>query len=132
MPTNQKKIEISFISDDEFISFNESKALKNYLRDVDISDEIEVKPVRESLKSDEAGGDLLSILSIVANAPVVSYLIQSLTAWIKSRANNKKASAANLKFKIKTQKGDELTLDINNIGDNETEIINNLVAILNK
>ncbi len=132
MPSTQSEFEIRIDSEDKSLSFKESKALRNFLRDQDFADDIKVEQQRQILSDDDAGGELLSILSVMANAPVIGYLSQSLIAWIKSRADNKKAAASNLKFNIKTESGSEFSIDANNIGDNEMEIINRIIGLVQK
>jgi hypothetical protein len=120
----ETELTIIIAGDDSEESLSQANSLKNHLSDFGLISKISRAPVGP----DEAGGELLPILTVVA--PIAVEVVKLIGEWIKSRPARKKVKPSGIKIKIRDKNGKEIELDVSNIEGNEKEVMEKISKIL--
>ena len=111
---------ISFASDDKEAALVQMGYMKAYLDDY----AIESNQRRKKIGKDEAGGELLPILTVLT--PLAIEIIKNISSWIKSKDKDADAKVAKLKVKITNKNGDEVEFDASDFSKTEQELVDKL------
>ena len=125
-------VTISFSSEDDELSYEQSKSLRLFIEDDDISDKLDINQSRAKLKDDEAGGAILSVISVVIGSPLFGEFIKILAEWIKSKLASERNKEGRISIDIDLGDGRKAKFEADSTEMSEKEILDKLGEILVK
>lgn len=112
----ETELTITVAAPEKEVALTQTGFMKAYLKDHGVM----TAQQRKAVAPDEAGGELLPILTVIA--PIAMELIKAIVSWFQTKASK----VPNLKVKIKNQAGEEIELDASNFSERESELIKKL------
>ena len=133
METKTTNFQIFIESEDSDAAFEESKALRKFLENSDLEDDLEVKQTRKKLEADDAGGLMEAGIQLLCATPAIVQVAGTLYTWIKNRGKKNVEEQKPMKITIQAANGEMITIDVAQLqttGPSDKELLGNLMKLL--
>lgn len=113
------EFKIKVISEDEDFALQQSQNLKDWIEDDEDLSSVRVDQEREEIREGEAGGELLSIIKVIAGA-ALEPLANTIQKWFEEKTRR---TVTDFSLELESPSGENYTINWKNFKEGDKDVI---------